>query len=138
MDTFAVLCVTTAGDEHAQILAGALAIAAEREPSLLLQLSDETAAPELFKSSDLLVCVGSDPVAATAISRAQELGLPVLAVAGGSAEQLIENGRSGFIVSGGGLPLADAISWLAHRAPVRERLRIGGLLAAGTRLSLPA
>jgi glycosyltransferase involved in cell wall biosynthesis len=138
MDTFAVLCVTTQRDQQTQVLTEAFAIANKRDPSLLLTVSDETAATELFKISDLLVCVGSDPAAASAILRAQELGLPVLAVGGDSAEQLIENGRSGFIVSGGALPLADAIRWLAHRAPVRERLRAGGLLAAGARLALPA
>jgi glycosyltransferase involved in cell wall biosynthesis len=138
MDTFAILCVTTLRDEQTQLLTDAFAIASERDPSLLLTVSDGTAATELFKISDLLVCVGSDPAAATAIVRAQELGLPVLAVGGASAEELIENGRSGFIVSGGAVPLADAIRWLAHRAPVRERLRTGGLLAAGARLALPA
>jgi glycosyltransferase involved in cell wall biosynthesis len=138
METFAVLCVTALRDEHAQVLTDAFAVANERDPTLLLTVADETAATELFKGSDLLVCLGSDPVAATAIRRAQELGLPVLAVAGGNADALIENGRSGFIVSEGALPLADAIRWLAHRAPVRERLRTGGLLAAGARLALPA
>jgi glycosyltransferase involved in cell wall biosynthesis len=138
MDTFAVLCVTTLRDEHTRVLTEAFAIANERDPSLLLTVSDETAATGLFRSSDLLVCVGADPVAPTSIRRAQELGLPVLAVEGGTVEQLIENGRSGFIVPYRSLPLADAIRWLAHRAPVRERLRTGGLLAAGTRLALPA
>jgi hypothetical protein len=138
MDTFAILCVTTQRDDQTHVLMEAFAIVAERDSSLLLTVSDETAATQLFKTSDLLVCVGSDPAAATAILRAQELGLPVLAIAGASTEQLIENGRSGFIVSDGALPLADAIRWLAHRAPVRERLRTGGLLAAGARLALPA
>jgi glycosyltransferase involved in cell wall biosynthesis len=138
MDTFAVLCVTTLRDEHTQVLVEAFAIANERDPSLRPTVSDETAATELFKLSNLLVCAGSDPAAASAIRRAQELGLPVLAVAGGSVEQLIVNGRSGFIVGGSALQLADAIRWLAHRAPVRERLRSGGLLAAGARLALPA
>jgi glycosyltransferase involved in cell wall biosynthesis len=137
METFAVLCVTTLRDEHAQVLTEAFAIANERDPSLLLTVGDETAATELFKGSDLLVCLGSDPAAATAIRRAQELGLPVLAVAGGHADALIENGRSGFIVSEGALQLADAIRWLAHRAPVRERLRTGGLLAAEPDLRCP-
>lgn len=135
MDTFAVLCVTTVGDEQAQVLTEAFAIASKRDSSLLLTVSDETAATELFKLADLLVCAGSDPAAASAIGRAQELGLPVLAVGGGCAEQLIENGRSGFIIVEGALPLADAIRWLAQRAPVRERLRTGGLLAAGARLA---
>jgi glycosyltransferase involved in cell wall biosynthesis len=138
MDTFDVLCVTTMCDQDAQVLTDAFAIAGERDPSLRLTVSDESAATALFKTSDLLVCVGGDPAAAAAIGRAQELGLPVLAIAGGVAEQLIENGRSGFIISDGSLPLADAIRWLAHRAPLRERLRIGGLLAAGARLALPA
>jgi glycosyltransferase involved in cell wall biosynthesis len=138
METFAVLCVSTLHDKHAQVLTDAFAVANERDPSLLLTVSDETAATELFKGSDLLVCLGSDPAAPTAIRRAQELGLPVLAVAGGNAETLIENGRSGFIVAEGALPLADAIRWLAHRSPVREWFRTGVLRAPGARLALPA
>lgn len=138
MDTFAVLCVTTQRYEQVQLLTDAFAIATERDPSLLLTFGDGRAATELFKVSDLLVCVGSDAAAGAAIRRAQALGLPVLAVAGGSAEQLIENGRSGFIVGDSAVPLADAIRWLAHRTPVRERLRTGGLLAAGARLALSA
>jgi glycosyltransferase involved in cell wall biosynthesis len=138
MDTFAVLCVTSFCPDESPVLMEAFAVAHERDPGLLLKLSDDAAATELFKTSDLLVCAGSDPAAASAIRRAQELGLPVLAVAGGTTEELIQNGRSGFIVPDSALPLADAIRWLAHRAPVRERLRSGGLLAAGSRLALPA
>jgi glycosyltransferase involved in cell wall biosynthesis len=135
MDTFAVLCLTAPQQKQMQLLTAAFAIATERDPSLLLTVGEERAATELFKTADLLVCVGADPGAAEAIRRAQALGLPVLAVAGGSAEQLIENGRSGFIVAGNAVSLADAIRWLAHRTPVRERLRTGGLLAAGARLA---
>jgi glycosyltransferase involved in cell wall biosynthesis len=138
MDTFAVLCVTDQHHEQMPLLTEALAIATERDPSLLVTVGDESATTELFKTAKLLVCVGSDPAAEEAICRAQALGLPVLAVAGGRAEQLIENGRSGFIVAGNSVPLADTIRWLAHRTPVRERLRTGGLLAAGARLALSA
>ena len=64
---------------------------------------------------------------------AQRGGLPVLAVDGGDAAALIENGRSGFLVPDDAAALADAIRWLCRRATLRERLATGGRLAAGTR-----
>jgi len=64
---------------------------------------------------------------------AQASGLPVLAVAGGAAEELIESGRSGLLVPHGAGPLSEAIGWLARRATLRERLATGGLLAVRAR-----
>lgn len=138
MDTFSLLCVTALSCEQLEVIEEAFAIAQERDPKLQLTISDADAPSELFTSSDLLVCVANDTVAAAAIDRAQALGLPVLAVEGPVTAELIESGRSGFLVPAGSQPLADAIRWLARRAPVRERLRTGGLLAAGARLALPA
>ena len=57
----------------------------------------------------------------------------MLAVDGGDAATLIENGRSGFLVPDDAAALADAIRWLCRRATLRERLATGGRLAAGTR-----
>jgi glycosyltransferase involved in cell wall biosynthesis len=88
---------------------------------------------ELASQADLLVCPTTGSDAAPAISEAQANGLPVLAVDGGDAAALIENGRSGFLVPDGNAAFADAIRWLARRATLRERLATGGRLAAGSR-----
>jgi glycosyltransferase involved in cell wall biosynthesis len=58
----------------------------------------------------------------------------VLAVDGGEAAALIENGRSGFLVPDDPVALTDAIRWLSRRATLRERLATGGRLARGERL----
>jgi len=83
--------------------------------------------------ADMLVCPCTEPDMAPAIRAAQRTGLPVLAVDGGEAAALIENGRSGFLVPDDPAALADAIRWLSRRATLRERLAAGGLLAAGAR-----
>lgn len=88
---------------------------------------------ELVSLADLLVCPTTHADTAATISEAQELGLPVLAVDGGDAARLIENGRSGFLVPDDHAAFSDAIRWLARRATLRERLATGGRLAAGTR-----
>jgi glycosyltransferase involved in cell wall biosynthesis len=138
VDTFTLLCVTSLPQEEDHVVTQAFTIASERDPKLELVLADTDAPAALFQTADLLVCIGWDPAAAGVIPRAQSLGLPVLAVEGGLASQLIESGRSGFVVPASPLALADSIRWLARRAPVRERLRRGGLLAAGARLAQPA
>jgi glycosyltransferase involved in cell wall biosynthesis len=88
---------------------------------------------ELIDQADLLVCPTTAADLAPAIIGAQEAGLPVLAVGGGDAATLIENGRSGFLVPDDPTALSDAIRWLARRATLRERLATGGRLAAGAR-----
>jgi glycosyltransferase involved in cell wall biosynthesis len=88
---------------------------------------------QLIGEADLLVCPTTSPDTAETIMAAQRGGLPVLAVDGGDAATLIENGRSGFLVPDDTAALADAIRWLCRRATLRERLAIGGRLAAGTR-----
>jgi glycosyltransferase involved in cell wall biosynthesis len=88
---------------------------------------------ELVAHADLLVCPTTSPDTASMIIEAQESGLPVLAVDGGDAAALIENGRSGFLVPDDHAAFTDAIRWLCRRATLRERLATGGLLAAGAR-----
>ena len=89
---------------------------------------------ELSEHADLLVSPTTGADTAEAISAAQARGVPVLAVDGGAAAALIENGRSGFLVPEDPVALSDAIRWLARRATLRERLATGGRLAAGARL----
>lgn len=139
-------------------LAGAFIAALEREPRLhLLVVGDgperralraqlggavtfltgfaRVDLEELPVHADLLVCPSTGPDAAATIIAAQRSGLPVLAVDGGEAAALIENGRSGFLVPDDQAALSDAIRWLSRRATLRERLATGGLLAAGARHS---
>ena len=87
----------------------------------------------LVAQADLLVCPTTGADTAATIIEAQEHGLPVLAVDGGDAAALIENGRSGFLVPDDPRALSDAIRWLARRATLRERLATGGRLAADAR-----
>ncbi len=89
---------------------------------------------ELVWQADLLVSPTTGEDTAATISEAQREGVAVLAVDGGAAAALIENGRSGFLVPDDLVALADAIRWLSRRATLRERLATGGRIAAGERL----
>jgi glycosyltransferase involved in cell wall biosynthesis len=89
---------------------------------------------ELAGQADLLVSPTTGADTAQTIIEAQRRGVAVLAVDGGEAAALIENGRSGFLVPDDVVALADAIRWLSHRATLRERLATGGRMAAGERL----
>ncbi len=93
--------------------------------------------PELAEHLDLLISPTTAADTAQTIADAQRCGLPVLAVEGGSAASLIENGRSGFLVPDSGTALSDAIRWLSRRATLRERLAIGGRVATGGREAPP-
>ncbi len=98
--------------------------------------ADRATAVEKFVAeadADLLICPTTGADAAAAIEAAQLSGLPVLAVDGGAAAALIENGRSGFLVPDDQVAFVDAIRWLSRRAALRERLAVGGLVAAGAR-----
>jgi glycosyltransferase involved in cell wall biosynthesis len=98
-----------------------------------LGLLEESQLGELRVSADLLISPTTGADTAATIRDAQLDGLPVLAVDGGEAARLIENGRSGFLVPDDPVALADAIRWLSRRATLRERLATGGRLAAGAR-----
>lgn len=89
---------------------------------------------ELADGADLLVCPTTGADTADTIIAAQRGGVAVLAVDGGEAAALIENGRSGFLVPDDPVALTDAIRWLSRRATLRERLATGGRLARGERL----
>jgi glycosyltransferase involved in cell wall biosynthesis len=89
---------------------------------------------ELAGGADLLVCPTTGADTADTIIAAQRGGVAVLAVDGGEAAALIENGRSGFLVPDDPVALTDAIRWLSRRATLRERLASGGLLAHDERL----
>ena len=96
---------------------------------------DQPTLDELVEQADMLLCPTTTADIAATIIDAQANGLPVLAVEGGDAAALIENGRSGFLVPDDHIAFSDAIRWLARRATLRERLATGGRLAAGARQS---
>jgi len=98
-----------------------------------VEADSATALEQLVADADLLICPTTAADAAAAIDAAQLGGLPVLAVDGGAAAALIENGRSGFLVPDDQISFIDAIRWLSRRATLRERLAIGGRVAAGAR-----
>lgn len=89
---------------------------------------------DLAGDADLLICPTTGADTAETIIAAQRGGVAVLAVDGGEAAALIENGRSGFLVPDDPVALTEAIRWLSRRATLRERLATGGLLARGQRL----
>lgn len=138
MHSFDLLCVSSLPPEQLGLVLDAVSIATASNPELRLTVTGPDASATLFQTSGLLLCLGADPISDDVIRRANALGLPVLAVEGGRAAELIENGRNGFLTAAEPQALADAIGWLVRRAPVRERLRAGGLLAADTRFALPA
>ncbi|HET9094503.1 MAG TPA: glycosyltransferase [Solirubrobacteraceae bacterium] len=100
-----------------------------------LDQADPGLVEELAERADLLVSPTTGADTATMIAIAQREGVPVLAVDGGEAAELIESGRSGFLVPDDPVALTDAIRWLSRRATLRQRLATGGRVAAGARLS---
>jgi glycosyltransferase involved in cell wall biosynthesis len=98
-----------------------------------VQADCATAVEQRVADADLLICPTTAADAAPAIEAAQLSGLPVLAVDGGAAAALIENGRSGFLVPDDQVAFVDAIRWLSRRATLRERLAVGGRVAAEAR-----
>ena len=96
-----------------------------------LGLLEESQLGELRVSADLLISPTTGADTAATIRDAQLDGLPVLAVDGGEAAILIENGRSGFLVPDDPVAFADAIRWLSRRATLRERLATGGASPPG-------
>jgi len=135
VNPFVLLHARSGSGEDQAIVNDAFDLARARNPQLRLLAVAPDCESELLQGADLLVCLGTDPAAAIAIPRAQALGLPVLVVDGGQAAELVESGRSGVIAPASAVQLSDAIRWLARRAPVRARLRAGGLLVAGTRVA---
>ncbi len=87
----------------------------------------------VYATADLLVFPAGPLADDQVILDAQASGLPVLAVEREGCADLIENGRSGCLVTASPAALSDAISGLARRATLLERLSTGGLLAARER-----
>jgi glycosyltransferase involved in cell wall biosynthesis len=143
-------------EKGTDLLADAFQIAHDREPRLHLVLAGagpeeqrlrarlrSTAsflgwlAPEqlarVYASADLLVFPSAVDTFGRVVLEAQASGLPVLAVDGGGAVELIESGRSGCLVPADPHALAGAIRGLARRAALQDRLATGGLLAVARR-----
>ena len=87
----------------------------------------------VYATADLFVFPGTSEAHAHVILEAQASGLPVLALDTGNAAELIENGRSGCLVAPDPEVLGSAISGLARREALRDRLATGGLIAVRQR-----
>jgi glycosyltransferase involved in cell wall biosynthesis len=98
------------------------------DATFLGQLEPDALA-RVYATSDLLVFPSADDPVASAVLEAQASGLPVLAVDGGGADDLIQSGRSGCLVPPSAAALAEAMHGLARRATLRERLVTGALSA---------
>jgi glycosyltransferase involved in cell wall biosynthesis len=142
--------------EGTELLADAFLLAHDRDPRLHLVLAGDgperarlarrlgsaatfldrlgdDALAATYATADLLAAPGGSDVCGLAILEAQASGLPVLAVDAGVGPELIESGRSGCLVAPFAPALAEAISGLARRATLRDRLATGGLLAVRER-----
>jgi glycosyltransferase involved in cell wall biosynthesis/predicted metal-dependent phosphoesterase TrpH len=89
--------------------------------------------PRTYASADLFMFASTTDTFGQVILEAQASGLPVLAVNAGGPAELIEDGRSGCLVSAEPEALANALRGLARRDAIRERLAAGGLLAVRDR-----
>jgi glycosyltransferase involved in cell wall biosynthesis/predicted metal-dependent phosphoesterase TrpH len=138
------------------LLADAFLIARDRDPRLHLVLAgrgpEETALrrrlgdaatflgwvegddlPRVYASADLFMFASTTDTFGQVILEAQASGLPVLAVDAGGPADLIEDGRSGCLVTPDAEALGGALKGLARREAIRERLATGGLLSVRER-----
>lgn len=99
----------------------------------ILDPRDREQVARIYASADLFVCTETGDGFGETVLEAQASGLPVLAIEGSGAAELIESGRNGCIVAADPGTLGAAIRGLARRATLRERLVTGGLLAARER-----
>jgi glycosyltransferase involved in cell wall biosynthesis len=82
-----------------------------------------------YASADLFVFPSTTDTFGQVILEAQASGLPVLAVRAGGPAELIEDGRTGCLVSPNVDELATAIRGISRRQALLQRLITGALLA---------
>jgi glycosyltransferase involved in cell wall biosynthesis len=145
-----------AREERIGMLADAFLLARDRDPRLHLVLAgggpeegalrtalgahatflgwlEEPALAHVYASADLLAFPSARDTFAHTIPEAQASGLPVLAAGDGGPAELVEDGRSGCLVSPDAEGFAAAIRGLARRPAIRDRLTTGGLLSVRER-----
>ena len=155
---FTLLYAGPLAAEHGlDLLADAVRIARERDPRLHLAVAGDGASieralrhrlggavtllgpltpdrlAEVYATADLYVSPGTADLFGQSILEAQASGLPVVAVDGGAATELIDSGRDGCLVPPIPEALAAAIVGLARRSTLCDRLVTGGLVAARRR-----
>jgi glycosyltransferase involved in cell wall biosynthesis len=84
----------------------------------------------VYASADIFLFASTTDTFGQVILEAQASGLPVLAVNAGGPTDLIEDGRTGCLVSADPEPLADALGYLARREVLRRRLAAQALAEA--------
>jgi len=146
-----------AAEHGLDLLVDAVRVARERDPRLHLAVAGEGPAmerslrhrlgsavtllgpltpdrlAEVYATADLYVAPGTADLFGQSILEAQASGLPVVAVDGGAATELIDSGRDGCLVPPIPEALAGAIVGLARRSRLCDRLVTGGLVAARRR-----
>lgn len=81
----------------------------------------------LIELMDVLVSVASSEAFGIALLEAMALGVPVVAAAAGGPREIIEDGRSGLLVTASRPQgVADAVQRVLDDGGLRERLRSGG------------
>ncbi|MGN6167634.1 MAG: glycosyltransferase, partial [Solirubrobacteraceae bacterium] len=117
-------------------IVGVMEIADEQEATFLGWLEGDELATT-YASADLFVFPSTTDTFGQVILEAQASGLPVLAVRAGGPAELIEDGRTGCLVSPNAEELATTIRGIARRKALLQRLT-SGAAARGTRANLVA
>jgi glycosyltransferase involved in cell wall biosynthesis len=101
-------------------------------------LGDRSDVPELLARADVFVCSSRSEGMPVSILEAMAAGLPVVASSVGGVPELVDDGRTGFLVPPGeAVALADALALLVGDPALRERLGAAAHQEALERFDLP-
>ena len=101
-------------------------------------LGDRSDVPELLARAELFVCSSRSEGMPVSILEAMAVGLPVVASRVGGVSEIVDDGRTGFLVAPGVVAaLADALARLIDDRALREQMGRAGRQAALERYDLP-